>query len=281
MSWTEEQCTVIDMSLPFVSTFPSTSSPSAESNNYTPPQVAALHDFSEMSSVMDPFYLCDTSAALDGGSVNRDFRGPLFSANPSTVAASYPYSQHHKHLQHQQAERVVHQPQLADPTCSSPDEITKTDAGADSCNNMRNARDKSNLPLIKLKRRAQNRAAQQTYRDRRAKHVKDLETKLATLHAAQEDVLVENQRLRQEVRDLSSKIEILGATSTKAKGVAVTVAKAQHYVCLQNPHDAMQLQECIRQSMHHLITRSLGTWRRCGTLRRPPKFRTMVCGFAL
>ncbi|PWI67040.1 hypothetical protein PCL_04546 [Purpureocillium lilacinum] len=171
-----------------------------------------------MSSVMDPFYLCDTSAALDGGSVNRDFRGPLFSANPSTVAASYPYSQHHKHLQHQQAERVVHQPQLADPTCSSPDEITKTDAGADSCNNMRNARDKSNLPLIKLKRRAQNRAAQQTYRDRRAKHVKDLETKLATLHAAQEDVLVENQRLRQEVRDLSSKIEILGATSTKAKG---------------------------------------------------------------
>lgn len=112
-----------------------------------------------MSSVMDPFYLCDTSAALDGGSVNRDFRGPLFSANPSTVAASYPYSQHHKHLQHQQAERVVHQPQLADPTCSSPDEITKTDAGADSCNNMRNARDKSNLPLIKLKRRAQNRAA--------------------------------------------------------------------------------------------------------------------------
>lgn len=62
------------------------------------------------------------------------------------------------------------------------------------------------------------RDSQQTYRDRRAKHVKDLETKLATLHAAQEDVLVENQRLRQEVRDLSSKIEILGATSTKAKG---------------------------------------------------------------
>lgn len=44
-------------------------------------------------------------------------------------------------------------------------------------------------------------------------HVKDLETKLASLEAAQQQVLVENQHLKQDLHKISTENEILRATS--------------------------------------------------------------------
>lgn len=65
----------------------------------------------------------------------------------------------------------------------------------------------------KAQRKAQNRAAQQAFRKRKEMHVKDLETKLSSLEAAQQQVLVENQHLRQDLHKISTENEILRATS--------------------------------------------------------------------
>lgn len=54
---------------------------------------------------------------------------------------------------------------------------------------------------------------QRAFRERKEKHVKDLETKLASLEAAQEQASVENERLKRDLAKMSTENEILRATS--------------------------------------------------------------------
>ncbi|CAM1502110.1 Fc.00g040940.m01.CDS01 [Cosmosporella sp. VM-42] len=69
------------------------------------------------------------------------------------------------------------------------------------------------LTPAQSRRKAQNRAAQRAFRERKEKHVKDLEAKLADLEAAQQQASVENERLKRDLQKMSTENEILRATS--------------------------------------------------------------------
>lgn len=60
---------------------------------------------------------------------------------------------------------------------------------------------------------------QRAFRERKEKHVKDLETKLAGLEAAQEHASAENERLRRDLQKMATENEILKATSSTSGGV--------------------------------------------------------------
>jgi AP-1-like factor len=73
--------------------------------------------------------------------------------------------------------------------------------------------DEDSLTPAQSRRKAQNRAAQRAFRERKEKHVKDLETKLASLEAAQQHASKENERLKRDLQKMSTENEILRATS--------------------------------------------------------------------
>lgn len=55
--------------------------------------------------------------------------------------------------------------------------------------------------------------SQRAFRERKERHVKDLEAKLATLEAAQQQTVTENERLKKEMQKISTENEILRATT--------------------------------------------------------------------
>ncbi|KAI1079666.1 hypothetical protein F5B20DRAFT_160173 [Whalleya microplaca] len=70
------------------------------------------------------------------------------------------------------------------------------------------------LTPAQSRRKAQNRAAQRAFRERKERHVKDLEAKLATLEAAQHQTASENEKLKRDLQKMSTENEILRATSS-------------------------------------------------------------------
>ncbi|KAK4164164.1 hypothetical protein QBC43DRAFT_211128 [Cladorrhinum sp. PSN259] len=69
------------------------------------------------------------------------------------------------------------------------------------------------LTPAQSRRKAQNRAAQRAFRERKERHVKDLETRLQQMEAMQQEALAENEQLRIDMRKLSTENEILRATA--------------------------------------------------------------------
>jgi AP-1-like transcription factor len=59
---------------------------------------------------------------------------------------------------------------------------------------------------------------QRAFRERKEKHVKDLEAKLAGLEAAQQQSSLENERLKRDLQKISTENEILRATSHMSHG---------------------------------------------------------------
>lgn len=59
---------------------------------------------------------------------------------------------------------------------------------------------------------------QRAFRERKERHVKDLETKLASLEAAQQQSSIENERLKRHLQKVSTENEILRATSHMGHG---------------------------------------------------------------
>ncbi|OAA62474.1 bzip transcription factor [Niveomyces insectorum RCEF 264] len=74
--------------------------------------------------------------------------------------------------------------------------------------------DDDELTPAQSRRKAQNRAAQRAFRERKERHVKDLEAKLASLEAAQHKTADENERLKRDLQKISTENEILRATSS-------------------------------------------------------------------
>ncbi|KAG5983459.1 hypothetical protein E4U55_008114 [Claviceps digitariae] len=74
--------------------------------------------------------------------------------------------------------------------------------------------DDESLTPAQSRRKAQNRAAQRAFRERKEKHVKDLEAKLAHMEAARQQAAVENERLKRDLQKMSTENEILRATSS-------------------------------------------------------------------
>ncbi|KAL4991043.1 hypothetical protein BDW68DRAFT_153215 [Aspergillus falconensis] len=63
------------------------------------------------------------------------------------------------------------------------------------------------------KRKAQNRAAQRAFRERKERHVRDLEEKVSTLQQESSNLLADNERLKREIARYSTENEILRATT--------------------------------------------------------------------
>ncbi|KAI0172730.1 hypothetical protein GGR52DRAFT_419520 [Hypoxylon sp. FL1284] len=73
--------------------------------------------------------------------------------------------------------------------------------------------DEDDLTPAQSRRKAQNRAAQRAFRERKERHVKDLEAKLASLEEAQHRTANENEKLKRDLQKMSTENEILRATS--------------------------------------------------------------------
>lgn len=56
--------------------------------------------------------------------------------------------------------------------------------------------------------------SQRAFRERKERHVKDLEAKLASLEAAQQETASENEKLKRDLQKVSTENEILRATSS-------------------------------------------------------------------
>ncbi|ESZ94506.1 hypothetical protein SBOR_5107 [Sclerotinia borealis F-4128] len=89
-----------------------------------------------------------------------------------------------------------------------------TDMPADiNDDSMRNSDDEDNLTPAQSRRKAQNRAAQRAFRERKERHVKDLEVKLASLETNTNNLALENERLKLQLTKAATQNEILKATS--------------------------------------------------------------------
>ncbi|KKA27903.1 hypothetical protein TD95_004198 [Thielaviopsis punctulata] len=75
------------------------------------------------------------------------------------------------------------------------------------------------LTPAQSRRKAQNRAAQRAFRERKERHVKDLEEKLETLRATNQKTASENEELKRHIEEVSTENKILRAT-----GAAVALA---------------------------------------------------------
>ncbi|KAI9041169.1 putative bZIP transcription factor (Fcr3) [Aspergillus affinis] len=76
--------------------------------------------------------------------------------------------------------------------------------------------EKEGTTPAQTKRKAQNRAAQRAFRERKERHVRDLEDKLNSLEEESNTLLADNERLRRELAKFTTENEILRATSGSA-----------------------------------------------------------------
>ncbi|KAL2868649.1 putative bZIP transcription factor (Fcr3) [Aspergillus lucknowensis] len=68
------------------------------------------------------------------------------------------------------------------------------------------------------KRKEQNRAAQRAFRERKERHVRELEEKVTNLQAESTTLLADNERLKRELARYSTENEILRATTNTSSG---------------------------------------------------------------
>ncbi|KAF2205096.1 hypothetical protein GQ43DRAFT_437325 [Delitschia confertaspora ATCC 74209] len=73
----------------------------------------------------------------------------------------------------------------------------------------------SQLTPAQSRRKAQNRAAQRAFRERKERHVKDLETKLSALESSAKNLQSDNERLKLALQRAKTENEILRATSAQ------------------------------------------------------------------
>jgi AP-1-like factor len=76
--------------------------------------------------------------------------------------------------------------------------------------------EKDNLTPAQSRRKAQNRAAQRAFRERKERHVKELETKLSALESSTHSLQSDNERLKAALQRARTENEILRATSGHA-----------------------------------------------------------------
>ncbi|KAJ6138528.1 hypothetical protein N7471_005014 [Penicillium samsonianum] len=148
----------------------------------------------------------DTFAPLNN---YQNFPGfdPSFPVDPSFVPAPHSPPESVKHSASSDATSNQHtrptsfdgdESQFADPTLGRSSSEEKESAPAQS------------------KRKAQNRAAQRAFRERKEQHVRDLEEKVSSLEQASDTLQADNERLKRELARFTTENEILRATSQHA-----------------------------------------------------------------
>ncbi|KIW07475.1 hypothetical protein, variant [Verruconis gallopava] len=94
-------------------------------------------------------------------------------------------------------------------------EFPQTDANKAGPHSERrsSSEEKDGLTPAQNRRKAQNRAAQRAFRERKEKHVKDLEARLSELETSASVLASDNQRLKLALQRATTENEILRATS--------------------------------------------------------------------
>jgi len=151
------------------------------------------------------------------------------SANSDEFSASPPdaFDQFQSFDYSQFTPNNIPQPNIAQPKPPTPQRHTPSvsvshgyeaplDMNDDATRRGSNSDDDENMPPAQARRKAQNRAAQRAFRERKERHVKDLEAKLAALEQNTTSLTSENSRLKAQLQAASTENEILKATSSSS-----------------------------------------------------------------
>ncbi|CAI7585192.1 unnamed protein product [Penicillium pancosmium] len=88
----------------------------------------------------------------------------------------------------------------------------------DSALGRSSSEEKESMTPAQTKRKAQNRAAQRAFRERKERHVKDLEDKVNSLEDSSTSLQADNERLKRQLAKYATENEILRATSHSLNG---------------------------------------------------------------
>ncbi|KAK9777336.1 hypothetical protein SCAR479_06065 [Seiridium cardinale] len=110
-------------------------------------------------------------------------------------------------IQHPLNARNQRNPQAEVLPIAKPESLQDAPGGSNS--------DDEDMTPAQSRRKAQNRAAQRAFRERKERHVKELEAKVAALEAAQQQTSTENDKLKRDLQKMSTENEILRATSSQ------------------------------------------------------------------
>ncbi|CAG8007472.1 unnamed protein product [Penicillium salamii] len=137
---------------------------------------------------------------------NQNFPGfdPSFRLDPSQSFVPPPHSPPESFTKHSESSDANNQ--HTDPISFDGDESNLADPLRSS------SEEKDSVPA-QSKRKAQNRAAQRAFRERKERHVKDLEDKVNNLETASDTLHADNERLKRELAKYTTENEILRATS--------------------------------------------------------------------
>ncbi|KAH7464180.1 hypothetical protein FOMA001_g17800 [Fusarium oxysporum f. sp. matthiolae] len=132
-------------------------------------------------------------------------RAGVSGPTPPSQADFAPHAQQvqHQHLQHQHSGSSGQK--LVSPT-------------NEPILDRRGIEEEDNLAYVRSRRKAQNRAAQRAFRERKAEYAKSLEAKIAELETTQRQTFRENESLRKDLDKMSIENAILRTTSRISRG---------------------------------------------------------------
>ncbi|KAJ5891185.1 uncharacterized protein N7473_007413 [Penicillium subrubescens] len=155
----------------------------------------------------DPFAL--------NGAYNQYYPGfdPSFRLDPSSTFGPPPHSPPDSFTKHSVSSNDVHNSTKPEPTSIDGDDSQYRDPAGRS-----SSEEKDSAMPAQSKRKAQNRAAQRAFRERKERHVRDLEDKVNNLEQSSSTLQADNERLKRELAKYATENEILRATSHSLHG---------------------------------------------------------------
>ncbi|KAJ5174760.1 uncharacterized protein N7482_000637 [Penicillium canariense] len=158
-------------------------------------------------ALRDPFAL--------NGAYGQYFPGfdPAFRLDPSSSLVPPPHSPPDSFTKHSVSSNDVYNSTKPDPGSIDGDDHHSADP-TERCS----SEEKESATPAQSKRKAQNRAAQRAFRERKERHVKDLEDKVTNLEQTSSTLQADNERLKRELAKYATENEILRATSHSLNG---------------------------------------------------------------
>ncbi|KAJ6079114.1 hypothetical protein N7467_008867 [Penicillium canescens] len=150
----------------------------------------------------------DAFAPLNNYEQNFPGFDPSFRIDPSSSFVPPPHSPPESFSKHSVSSNEAGNNQHADPISFDGDEPQFADPSMG-----RSSSEENQSVPAQSKRKAQNRAAQRAFRERKERHVRDLEDKVNKLEQASDTLQADNERLKRELARYTTENEILRATS--------------------------------------------------------------------
>ncbi|WYZ39198.1 hypothetical protein EsH8_III_001112 [Colletotrichum jinshuiense] len=198
------------MGIPPLTPSHSNSAGSDDFNTTSPPDVYAEYPNDQHFSSFDNYAAAQSQAQFNPQ--HASFNGPP--GPPTPPNHGLPVQQSVQPQPQQPGRNAMSVPpgQQINPQTEAP--VHKQEPFDDHARRGGSNSDDEDLTPAQSRRKAQNRAAQRAFRERKERHVKDLEAKLADLEAEAQQKSTENERLKREMQKISTENEILRATSS-------------------------------------------------------------------